>query len=235
MKNTQAISKLIFHLLDEMEIKFTKPQGKGNVVYFYDGEPPVPIMKVETYDDPLHGTERFIQIQSDFFNDVDVVFGFWDSYDSIIKWVLNKLNEPGPMKAQITSDIMVEQKKSKTYIVTESQKKKLVQFLSKERLVESHFATWVRRRVNKKTLESFITYAVNQYSNPCEEFDKDYDYVDTVIDLASDEFLSNFPFDYHEELDNDDVRFFLTGEFQNNFGEELTLLYKETCKDFGKS
>jgi hypothetical protein len=66
------------------------------------------------------------------------------------------------------------------YLITESQY---------NLLMESDFIKKLRRRFNEKTMRDFIYHAETEFPDPCEKFDNEFEYADTIINQAVDDFL----------------------------------------------
>jgi len=66
------------------------------------------------------------------------------------------------------------------YLITESQY---------NLLMESAFIKKLRRRFNEKTMRDYIYHVETEFPNPCEQFDNEFEYADTIINQAVDDFL----------------------------------------------
>ena len=73
------------------------------------------------------------------------------------------------------------------YLVTESQY---------NLLMESDFMKKLRRRFNNKTMQDFIYHAETEFSDPCNQFDNEFEYADAVIGKAVTDFF------FQEELED---------------------------------
>jgi hypothetical protein len=81
-----------------------------------------------------------------------------------------------------TMDDIMKPNLKKEYIVTESQLKTIVE--SKSAFIEK-----LRRRFNEKTMRDYIYHVETEFPNPCEQFDNEFEYADTIINQAVDDFL----------------------------------------------
>ena len=81
-----------------------------------------------------------------------------------------------------TMDDIMKPNLKKEYIVTESQLKTIVE--SKSAFIEK-----LRRRFNEKTMRDYIYHVETEFPNPCEKFDNEFEYADTIINQAVDDFL----------------------------------------------
>ena len=75
-----------------------------------------------------------------------------------------------------------ESKIKRDYIITESQLKTIVES-------KSAFIKKLRRRFNEKTMRDYIYHVETEFPNPCEKFDNEFEYADTIINQAVDDFL----------------------------------------------
>jgi hypothetical protein len=55
--------------------------------------------------------------------------------------------------------------------------------------MESDFIKKLRRRFNEKTMRDFIYHAETEFPEPCEKFDNEFEYADTIINQAVEDFL----------------------------------------------
>ena len=86
-------------------------------------------------------------------------------------------NDPKLLQTQSS-----ESKIKRDYILTESQLKTIVE--SKSAFIEK-----LRRRFNEKTMRDYIYHVETEFPNPCEQFDNEFEYADTIINQAVDDFL----------------------------------------------
>jgi hypothetical protein len=133
-------------------------------------------------------------------------------------------NEPN----LITSPIeIIESKSKKEYIITESQLKAIVE--SKSVFIEK-----LRRRFNVESMRDYIYHAETEFPKPCEKFDNEFEYTDSIIGAAVTEFL------FQEELQD----YFHSGDWsvietehlmitmcKDWFGDGLMGYYQTTCQD----
>jgi len=75
-----------------------------------------------------------------------------------------------------------ESKIKRDYILTESQLKTIIE--SKSGFIEK-----LRRRFNEKTMRDYIYHVETEFPNPCEKFDNEFEYADTIINQAVEDFL----------------------------------------------
>lgn len=108
------------------------------------------------------------------------------------------------------------------YIITESQ------FLI---LKESTIPLSILRRANEEILKHFISLGELNYPTLCDDFDDEYDYADSVIDYAIDEFLEEIDTNILDEDYYSDVMDFLRKLCRNIFGQYLIDIYKTTCSE----
>ena len=106
------------------------------------------------------------------------------------------------------------------YLITESQYKLLTEGLPLR----------LKRRLGD--LSVFITHAVADFENLCEDFEDEFEYADNVISRAIDDFLT-VDESFIDELgdDYDDVHDYLTDYCKNLYGESLFKDYIETCSE----
>ena len=89
---------------------------------------------------------------------------------------------------------------------------------------------WLRRRLGEDNLERFIGDAIQQQPTPCEDFGDEFEYADSVINWAVDDFLSS-----NEDVILDDryeeVHEIVLDKCKDWFGEYLFEIYRETCAE----
>ena len=111
--------------------------------------------------------------------------------------------------------------KKKNYSVTESQ----IKFL-----MENDSMFWVKRRVNQEFMEHYIWKAEQNYPMLCDDFGDEFDYADSVIEDAVNDFLT-----IQEEtfLDDryDEIHDILIEKCKDWFGEYLFEIYRMTCEE----
>ena len=107
------------------------------------------------------------------------------------------------------------------YLITESQ----YTFLKK-----SFIPISIRRRANEETLEKYITMGEAEYTSPC-DFGDEFEYADSVIEFALDEFIGDVENNLYDEDYYSDVVDYLRDLYKNFFGDYLMETYNETCID----
>jgi hypothetical protein len=133
-------------------------------------------------------------------------------------------NEPNLITVPIE---IIESKSKKEYIITESQLKVIVE-------IKSAFIEKLRRRFNEKTMRDYIYHVETEFPNPCEKFDNEFEYADTIINQAVDDFL------FQDEL----WEYFHSGDWpvvkitdmmvtmcKEWFGDGLLGFHQTTCQD----
>ena len=111
------------------------------------------------------------------------------------------------------------------YLVTESQY---------NLLMESDFIKKLRRRFNEKTMRDFIYHAETEFSDPCNQFDNEFEYADAVIGTAvTDFFFQEELEDYFHSADwpvikTENLMITMCKEW---FGDGLMGYYQTTCQD----
>jgi hypothetical protein len=107
------------------------------------------------------------------------------------------------------------------FIITEEQSKLLC---------ESDQLLWVKRRLNKETLEEYIDEAMQNYPTLCDDFKNDELYMDEVINDAVSYFLTT-----HEDMVDDErydeIDEMVTDMCYNYFGDWLKEVYIMTCSN----
>lgn len=107
------------------------------------------------------------------------------------------------------------------YIISESQY---------NLLTESSTLLWVKRRVTYESMKKYISDGEINYPTLCDEFGDEFEYADSVIKWAVDDFLSS-----NEDviLDDmyDEVYEIVVDKCKDWFGEYLFEIYRETCSE----
>lgn len=100
--------------------------------------------------------------------------------------------------------------------------------------MESNIPLWFKRRINKDSLKSYIDKSIQWYPTPCDDFDDDDQYSDSIIEYAVDELIGEYSYDddniEETELYNDLVDL-LNPIFFKFFDKELKELYNEICSE----
>ena len=109
------------------------------------------------------------------------------------------------------------------YIITESQ----YNFLK-----ESVVPVSIRRRATEKILKNYISKGEINFPTLCDDFDDKYEYMDSVIDYAIDEFLEEIDTDILDKDYYSDVMDYLRNLCRNLFGEYLIDIYNQTCSEW---
>ena len=109
------------------------------------------------------------------------------------------------------------------YIITESQ------YLQ---LKESLIPLSIKRRANEETLKQYISMGEINYPTLCDNFMDEYEYAESVIDYAIDEFIENINDEMYDEDYYSDVMDYLRNLCRNLFGQYLIDLYKTTCEEY---
>ena len=109
------------------------------------------------------------------------------------------------------------------YIITESQ------YLQ---LKESLIPLSIKRRANEETLKQYISMGEINYPTLCDNFMDEYEYAESVIDYAIDEFIENINDEMYDEDYYSDVMDYLRNLCRNLFGQYLIDIYKTTCEEY---
>jgi len=96
---------------------------------------------------------------------------------------------------------------------------------------ESTIPISIRRRADGETLKKYITMGEIEYPTLCEDFGDEFEYADTVIDYAIDEFLSQINDNIYDEDYYSDVMDYFRGLCRDMFGEYLRDIYRTTCSE----
>lgn len=106
------------------------------------------------------------------------------------------------------------------YIITESQ----------YRLIKEDYSKWLKRRLNRETLEKSINDAIVNNKTICDDYYDEFEYADQVINTAVDNYLLVLNIeDFGEEYD--DLYNTVIDFCKEEFGQELFEQYYETCGD----
>ena len=96
---------------------------------------------------------------------------------------------------------------------------------------ESTIPISIKRRANEETLKKYITMGEIEYPTLCQDFYDGFEYADSVIDYALDQFL----YEIDDNIDNkdyySDVMDYLRNVCQSIFGQYLIDIYKTTCSE----
>jgi hypothetical protein len=97
-------------------------------------------------------------------------------------------------------------------------------------LIENDSMFWVKRRLNQEFMEHYIWKSEQNYPMLCDDFGDEFDYADSVIEDAVNDFLT-----IQEEtfLDNryDEIHDILIEKCKDWFGEYLFEIYRMTCEE----
>ena len=99
-------------------------------------------------------------------------------------------------------------------------------------LKESIIPISITRRANEEELKKYISLGELNYPTLCDDFDDEYEYADSVIDYALDEFLEEIDNNILDEDYYSDVMDYLRNLCRNLFGEYLLDIYKTTCEEY---
>lgn len=99
-------------------------------------------------------------------------------------------------------------------------------------LKESIIPISIKRRATEEGLKKYISLGELNYPTLCDDFDDEYEYADSVIDYALDEFLDEIDNDILDEDYYSDVMDYLRNLCRNLFGEYLLDVYKTTCEEY---
>lgn len=89
--------------------------------------------------------------------------------------------------------------------------------------------TRLKRRI--PLLSDFIDRGKIEYPMFCDDFEDPYDYADSVIEFAVDEFLSELDTDIWDDDSYPEVRDKITNICRSQFGATLLADYKFTCDE----
>ena len=124
---------------------------------------------------------------------------------------------------------LTEQKLKKEYVVTESQLQRIIES-QYELLSESSLMDRLKRRVNKESFMKYILETQNEFPDLCGDFVDEYEYSDSIIAMAIENFF----------VDNED--YFTEGSYEefvdriflmcrNWYGDDLMETYFTSCGD----
>jgi hypothetical protein len=96
---------------------------------------------------------------------------------------------------------------------------------------ESTIPISIKRRANEETLKKYITMGEIEYPTLCQDFYDKFEYADSVIDYALDQFF----YEINDNIDNEDyysdVMDYLRILCRNIFGQYLIDIYETTCSE----
>ena len=93
-------------------------------------------------------------------------------------------------------------------------------------------SSWIRRRVNRESLEKYITDAEINFPTLCYDFNDEYEYAANIIGRAIDDFLlgEEDSFGYDDE-NYDEIFEVVKSMCLDWFSDRLLNAYRQTCSE----
>ena len=107
------------------------------------------------------------------------------------------------------------------YIISESQY---------NLLSESSTLLWVKRRVTYENMKNYISDGEINFPTLCDDFGDEFEYADSVIKWAVDDFLTSNEDVFLDEI-YDEVHEIVVDKCKDWFGEYLLNIYRDTCTE----
>ena len=107
------------------------------------------------------------------------------------------------------------------YIISESQY---------NLLSESSTLLWVKRRVTYENMKNYISDGEINFPTLCDDFGDEFEYADSVIKWAVDDFLTSNEDAFLDEI-YDEVHEIVVDKCKDWFGEYLLNIYRDTCTE----
>lgn len=97
--------------------------------------------------------------------------------------------------------------------------------------MESVVPISIRRRATEENLKQYISLGEINFPTLCDDFYDEYEFADSVIDYAVDEFLVEIDSEIPEKDYYSDVMDYLRFLCRDLFGQYLIDIFKQTCPE----